>query len=32
MTLLAAFQVLLGKYSGQDDIAVGVPIARSWSA
>jgi amino acid adenylation domain-containing protein len=27
MTLLAAFQVLLQRYSGQDDIAVGVPIA-----
>ena len=27
MTLLAAFQVLLYRYSGQDDIAVGVPIA-----
>ena len=27
MTLLAAFQTLLGLYSGQDDIAVGVPIA-----
>ena len=27
MTLLAAFQVLLHRYSGQDDIAVGVPIA-----
>ena len=27
MTLLAAFQTLLGRYSGQDDIAVGVPIA-----
>ena len=28
MTLLAAFQVLLHRYSGQDDIAVGVPIAN----
>jgi thioesterase domain-containing protein len=27
MTLLAAFQTLLGLYSGQDDIAVGTPIA-----
>ena len=27
MTLLAAFQVLLYRYSGQEDIAVGVPIA-----
>jgi len=27
MTLLAAFQVLLARYSGQDDIAVGSPIA-----
>jgi non-ribosomal peptide synthetase component F len=27
MTLLAAFQVLLHRYSGQDDIVVGVPIA-----
>ena len=27
MTLLAAFQVLLHRYSGQDDLAVGVPIA-----
>jgi hypothetical protein len=27
MTLLAAFQVLLYRYSGQDDIVVGVPIA-----
>ena len=27
MTLLAAFQVLLGRISGQDDIAVGTPIA-----
>ena len=27
MTLLAAFQVLLMRYSGQDDIAVGTPIA-----
>ena len=28
MTLLAAFQVLLARYSGQDDIAVGTPIAN----
>jgi amino acid adenylation domain-containing protein len=27
MTLLAAFQALLSRYSGQDDIAVGVPAA-----
>src|SRR5262249_5466422 len=27
MTLLAAFQILLWRYSGQDDIAVGSPIA-----
>ncbi|QSQ18814.1 non-ribosomal peptide synthase/polyketide synthase [Pyxidicoccus parkwayensis] len=27
MTLLAAFQVLLARYSGQDDIVVGSPIA-----
>jgi non-ribosomal peptide synthetase component F len=27
MTLLAAFQVLLHRYTGQDDIAVGSPIA-----
>ncbi|HVO88065.1 MAG TPA: amino acid adenylation domain-containing protein [Casimicrobiaceae bacterium] len=27
MTLLAAFQVLLSRYSGQGDVAVGVPIA-----
>ncbi|MEO7028527.1 MAG: HAD-IIIC family phosphatase, partial [Acidobacteriaceae bacterium] len=27
MTLLAAFQLLLGRYSGQDDIVVGSPIA-----
>ncbi len=27
MTLLAAFQVLLSRYSGQKDIAVGSPIA-----
>ncbi len=28
MTLLAAFQVLLARYSGQDDITVGTPIAN----
>lgn len=28
MTLLAAFKVLLSRYSGQDDIAVGTPIAN----
>src|SRR5256712_13167140 len=28
MTLLAAFQVLLGRYSGQDDVVVGTPIAN----
>jgi amino acid adenylation domain-containing protein len=28
MTLLAGFQVLLGRYSGQEDIAVGSPIAN----
>src|SRR5262249_5895760 len=28
MTLLAAFQVLLHRYSGSDDIAVGTPIAN----
>jgi len=27
MTLLAAFQILLSRYSGKDDIVVGVPIA-----
>ena len=27
MTLLAAFQVLLHRYSGQEDIAVGAPVA-----
>src|SRR5215475_9876191 len=27
MTLLAAFQVLLARYSGQNDISVGSPIA-----
>jgi amino acid adenylation domain-containing protein len=28
MTLLAAFQVLLHRYSGQDDIVVGAPVAN----
>jgi len=28
MTLLAAFQVLLARYSGQEDIVVGAPIAN----
>ncbi|MCX4243039.1 non-ribosomal peptide synthase/polyketide synthase [Paraliomyxa miuraensis] len=28
MTLLAAWQVLLGRYSGQTDVAVGTPIAN----
>jgi amino acid adenylation domain-containing protein len=28
MTLLAAFQVLLGRYSGQEDVLVGAPIAN----
>jgi amino acid adenylation domain-containing protein len=27
MTLLAAFQVLVARYTGQDDVAVGTPIA-----
>jgi amino acid adenylation domain-containing protein len=27
MTLLAAFQILLARYSGQDDIVVGTPVA-----
>ncbi|GAA2526057.1 non-ribosomal peptide synthetase [Winogradskya humida] len=27
MTLLAAFQAVLGRWSGQDDFAVGVPVA-----
>ncbi len=31
MALLAAFQMLLQRYSGQDDVAVGLPIAnRRW--
>jgi amino acid adenylation domain-containing protein len=28
MTLLAAFQLLLSRYSGQDDITVGTPVAH----
>ena len=28
MVLLAAFEVLLGRYSGQDDFAVGTPVAN----
>ncbi len=28
MTLLAAFDVLLGRYGGQEDVAVGVPVAN----
>ena len=28
MTLLAAFGVLLGRYSGQDDVVVGTPVAN----
>lgn len=28
MTLLAAFQILLQRYSGQDDICIGTPIAN----
>ena len=28
MTLLACFQILLGRYSGQSDVAVGSPIAN----
>jgi amino acid adenylation domain-containing protein len=32
MTLLAAYQVLLSRYSGQEDIIVGTPIAnRRWA-
>ncbi len=31
ITLLASFQILLARYSGQDDIAVGTPVAgRRW--
>ena len=32
MTLLAAFQVLLSRYSGQNDIVVGTPIANRTQA
>ena len=32
MLLLAAFQVLLARYSGQEDIAVGTPIANRTSS
>jgi amino acid adenylation domain-containing protein len=28
MTLLAVFQIVLARYSGQDDIVVGTPVAR----
>ena len=28
MTLLAAFQILMARYSGQDDVCVGTPIAN----
>src|SRR5581483_271366 len=28
MTLLSAWAVLLGRYAGQDDVAVGMPIAN----
>jgi amino acid adenylation domain-containing protein len=28
MTLLTAFQILLARYSGQDDVVVGVPVAN----
>jgi non-ribosomal peptide synthetase component F len=28
MTLLAAFSVLLHRYSGQDDIVIGSPVAN----
>jgi amino acid adenylation domain-containing protein len=32
MTLLATFQLLLSRYAGQDDVAVGTPIAgRRWA-
>lgn len=31
MTLLAAFQLLLSRYSGQDDVLVGTPIANRLS-
>ena len=32
MTLLAAFQLLLGRWSGQDDFAVGSPVANRTQA
>jgi amino acid adenylation domain-containing protein/non-ribosomal peptide synthase protein (TIGR01720 family)/FkbM family methyltransferase len=32
MTLVAAWQILLGRYSGQDDVAVGVPVANRGQA
>ncbi|GHO57935.1 non-ribosomal peptide synthetase [Ktedonobacter robiniae] len=32
MLLLAGFQILLGRYSGQDDIVVGTPIANRTQA
>lgn len=33
MVMLAAFATLLGRYAGQDDVAIGTPIAnRRWSA
>jgi amino acid adenylation domain-containing protein len=28
MTLMAAFDTLLGRYGGQDDVAIGVPVAN----
>jgi len=28
MTLLAAFQLLLGRYAGQEDVSIGTPIAN----
>lgn len=32
MTLLAAFQILLGRYCGENDIAIGTPVAGRRSA
>ena len=32
MTLLAAFSVLLSRYSGQEDVVVGTPIANRTQA
>ena len=32
MTLLSAFQVLLSRYSGQEDISVGTPVANRGQA